>query len=71
MTEQKIEIEGVVTTILPETKFKVELSNQKIIICTLSGKMRQFFIKVMPGDKVKVEISSYDPTKGRIIYRYK
>ena len=71
MSEQKIKVEGVVTTVLPGTKFKVELTNKKEVTCTLCGKMRQFFIKVMPGDKVDVEVSSYDLTKGRITFRYK
>jgi len=71
MSEQKIELEGIVRTVLPGTKFKVELSNQKEVICTLCGKMRQFYIKVMPGDRVTVEVSSYDLTKGRIKFRYK
>jgi len=71
MAEQKIKLEGVVTTVLPGTKFKVSLPNDKEVVCTLCGKMRQFFIKVMPGDKVDVEVSSYDLTKGRITFRYK
>ena len=71
MAEQKIKLEGTVTTVLPGTKFKVELQNKKVVVCTLCGKMRQFFIKVMPGDRVDVEVSSYDLTKGRIMFRYK
>lgn len=71
MSEQKIELEGTVTTVLPGTKFKVALPNQKEVECTLCGKMRQYFIKVMPGDRVKVEVSSYDLTKGRIMFRHK
>jgi len=71
MSEQKIKLEGVVTNVLPQTKFKVKLPNDKEVTCTLCGKMRQFFIKVMPGDKVDVEVSSYDLTKGRIMFRYK
>jgi len=71
MQEQKIRLEGVVKLVLPGTKFKVETPNGKEVICTLSGKMRQFFIKVMPGDKVDIEVSSYDLTKGRILFRHK
>ena len=71
MSEQKIEVDGVVTAILPSTRFKVELPNKRELLCTLCGKMRQFYIKVVTGDKVKVEVSSYDLTKGRIIFRYK
>lgn len=72
MSEQKIILEGAVTTVLPGTKFKVELKeNKKVIICTLCGKMRQFYIKVMPGDRVDVEVSNYDLTKGRIMFRHK
>lgn len=71
MSEQKIEVEGVITSVLPGTKFKVILSNQKEVTCTLCGKMKQFFIKVMPGDKVVVEMSSYDLTQGRIKFRHK
>jgi len=71
MSEQKIDVEGVVIAVLPSTKFRVELPNKKEIICTLCGKMRQYFIKVMHGDKVKVEMSSYDLTNGRITFRYK
>jgi len=71
MSEQKIEVEGVITSVLPGTKFKVILPNKKEVTCTLCGKMKQFFIKVMPGDKVVVEMSSYDLTQGRIKFRHK
>jgi len=71
MSEQKITVSGTILTVLPGTKFKVQLDNGKEVIGSLSGKMRQFFIKVMPGDKVDVEISSYDLTKGRITFRHK
>jgi translation initiation factor IF-1 len=66
-----IEIEGEVTELLPNTKFRVKLPNGHIIIAHISGKMRMHFIKILPGDKVMVEISRYDLTKGRIIYRSK
>ena len=72
MSEQKMKLEGVVNTVLPGTKFKVELKvSKKELLCTLCGKMRQFYIKVMPGDRVDVEVSSYDLTKGRIVFRHK
>ncbi len=66
-----IEVEGIVKETLPNTLFRVELPDKRLILCHLSGKMRINFIKIMPGDKVKVEISPYDQTKGRIIYRFK
>jgi len=65
------EVEGVVKESLPNTLFRVEISNNEIIICHLSGKMRMNFIKILPGDKVRVEMTPYDKTKGRIVYRYK
>lgn len=72
MTHQGvIEMEGVVRETLPNTLFRVELPDKRIILCHLSGKMRINFIKIMAGDKVKVEITPYDQTKGRITYRFK
>lgn len=65
------EIEGVVKESLPNTLFRVELTNSALIICHLSGKMRMNFIKILPGDKVRVEMTPYDKAKGRIVYRYK
>ena len=66
-----IEQEGVVTEALPNAQFRVELENGHEILGLLSGKMRKFFIRILPGDRVKVEMSPYDLTKGRIVYRYK
>ena len=66
-----IEVEGEVTELLPSTKFRVKLSNGHHVIAHISGKMRMHFIKILPGDKVMVEISKYDLTKGRITYRSK
>ena len=66
-----IEVEGEVTEILPQTKFRVKLPNGHMIIAHISGKMRMHFTKILPGDKVLVEISKYDLTKGRITYRSK
>jgi translation initiation factor IF-1 len=67
MAEAKSEV----LELLPNTKFKVKLPNEHIILAHISGKMRMNFIKILPGDKVLVEISKYDLTKGRIIYRSK
>jgi translation initiation factor IF-1 len=69
--KETIEVEGEVTELLPNTKFKVKLPNGHSIIAHISGKMRMHFIKILPGDKVLVEISKYDLTKGRITYRSK
>lgn len=66
-----IEMDGIVKESLPNTLFRVELENGQIILCHLSGKMRMNFIKILPGDKVKVEMTPYDKEKGRIIYRGK
>ena len=71
MAEETIEIEGEVTELLPNTKFKVKLPNGHSVTAHISGKMRMHFIKILPGDKVLVEISRYDLNKGRIIYRSK
>ena len=66
-----IEIEGTVTEALPNAQFKVELPNGKVIRAHISGKLRMNFIKILPGDKVTVEMSPYDLTKGRITWRAK
>jgi|TARA_B100001971_G_scaffold214585_1_gene252822 translation initiation factor IF-1 len=66
-----IEVEGEVLELLPNTKFKVKLPNNHVVLAHISGKMRMHFIKILPGDKVLVEISKYDLSKGRIIYRSK
>jgi translation initiation factor IF-1 len=65
-----IEIDGIVKEVLPNTLFRVEIEGGKLILCHLSGKMRIHFIKILPGDKVKIEMTPYDTEKGRIIYRY-
>lgn len=65
------ETEGKVLESLPNTLFRVELTDGKVIICHLSGKMRMNFIKILPGDRVKVEMTPYDETKGRITFRLK
>ena len=69
--EEKIEAEGKVTEALPGTQFRVELDNGHDILAYLSGKMRKYYIRILLGDRVKVEISPYDLTRGRIVYRYK
>jgi translation initiation factor IF-1 len=69
--EGVIEVEGVVVEALPNTKFRVKLENGHIILAHSSGKMRMHYIKILPGDKVKVELSPYDLNKGRITFRYK
>ncbi len=72
MTKQKtIEQDGEVTAALPNAQFRVRLENGHSILGLLSGKMRMYYIKILPGDKVKVELSPFDLTKGRIVYRYK
>ncbi|MBI2447178.1 MAG: translation initiation factor IF-1 [Candidatus Omnitrophica bacterium] len=67
--EEAIEVEGKVIEPLPNAMFRVELENGHRILAHISGKMRMHFIKILPGDKVKVELSPYDLTKGRITYR--
>ena len=66
-----IEIEGVVVEKLPNAMFKVELENGHIVLAHISGKLRMNFIKILPGDRVTVELSPYDLTRGRITYRFK
>lgn len=66
-----IEVEGVVSECLPNTLFRVKLPNDNVVLCHLSGKMRLNYIRIMPGDTVKIEMTPYDATKGRIIYRVK
>ena len=69
--EEPIKVEGIVLETLPNAMFKVELENKHQVLAHISGKMRMHFIKILPGDKVTVELSPYDLTRGRIIYRYK
>ncbi len=71
MAKDVIETEGVVIEPLPNAMFKVELGNGHQILAHISGKMRMHYIRILPGDKVRVEISPYDLTKGRIVYRTK
>lgn len=69
--EEKIEVEGTVTEALPSTQFHVKLDNGHTVLAYLSGKMRRYYIRILRGDRVRVELSAYDLTRGRIIYRYK
>lgn len=69
--EEKIEVEGTVVEALPNAMFRVDLEKGHRILAHISGKMRMHFIKILAGDKVKVELSPYDLTRGRIVYRYK
>ncbi len=69
--EQPIEVEGTVKEALPNATFKVVLDNGQEVLAHVSGRMRVHFIRIVPGDRVKVEISPYDPTRGRIVYRIK
>lgn len=66
-----IEVEAVVVEALPNTQFKVKLPNDVVIVAHVSGKIRMNYIRILPGDRVTVEISPYDLTRGRITYRYK
>ena len=69
--EDIIELEGTVVEALPNTNFKVELENGHQVLAHISGKLRMHYIKILPGDKVKLELSPYDLTKGRITWRAK
>ena len=69
--EDAIELEGTVTEPLPNAMFRVELENGATVLCSISGKIRMNYIRILPCDKVVVEISPYDLTRGRITYRYK
>jgi translation initiation factor IF-1 len=68
--EEKISLDAEVVEALPDARFKVKLENDQEILAYVSGKMRKFYIRILPGDKVTVELSSYDMTKGRITYRH-
>ncbi|GAB4444775.1 MAG: translation initiation factor IF-1 [Anaerolineae bacterium] len=69
--EDKIEVEGTVVEALPSTQFKVKLDNGHEVLAYLSGKMRKYYIRILLGDRVRVELSPYDLTRGRIIYRHR
>ena len=69
--EEAVQVEGIVAEALPNAMFRVELQNQHKVLAHVSGKMRMNFIRILPGDKVMLELSPYDLTRGRIIYRVK
>jgi translation initiation factor IF-1 len=69
--EDKIEVEGEITEALPSTMFRVQVDGGHSVLATISGKMRKNYIRILPGDKVKVELSPYDLSRGRITYRYR
>ena len=71
MAKEVITVDGVVKELLPNTMFRVELENGHAVLAHISGKMRLHFIRILPGDTVTMEMSPYDLTKGRIIYRKK
>ena len=68
--QENIELDGTITQALSNAMFRVELENGHIVVAHISGKMRKFYIKLLPGDKVKLEMSPYDLSKGRITYRF-
>jgi translation initiation factor IF-1 len=70
-SEEKIEIEGTVVESLPGTMFRVELDNKHVVLAYPSGKMRKYYIRILLGDRVRLELSPYDLERGRITYRYK
>ena len=69
--DSKLEFDGTVKEALPNAMFRVECDNGLKVLATISGRMRQFYIRILPGDRVTVEVSPYDPTKGRVTYRHK
>lgn len=70
-TKEVIEVEGTVLETLPNAMFRVELENGHVVLAHISGKMRMHYIKILPGDRVTLEMTPYDLTKGRITYRHK
>ncbi len=69
--DDKIEVEGEITEALPSTMFRVQVDGGHEVLATISGKMRKHYIRLLPGDRVKVELSPYDLTRGRITYRHR
>jgi translation initiation factor IF-1 len=70
-TEEKLQVEGTIAEALPGTQFRVELDNGHEVLAYLSGKMRKHYIRILLGDRVKLEVSPYDLSRGRIVYRFK
>ncbi len=69
--EEAIKVSGVVTEVLPNTMLRVEMDNGHKVLAYISGKMRRYFIRILKGDKVDIELSPYDLTRGRVVYRHK
>ncbi len=69
--EEKIQVEGVIVEALPATQFRVRLDNGHTVLAYLSGRMRKYYIRILLGDRVRVEMSPYDLTRGRIVYRHR
>ena len=67
--EEKIEVEGNILEALPNAMFRVQIAQGKVVLAHISGKMRMHYIKILPGDRVRIELSPYDLTRGRITYR--
>lgn len=70
MNDEKQEIEGLVKELLPNTMFRVLLNDGRLVLTTLKGKMRKAYVRVFPGDRVRVEMTRYDQERGRIVYKY-
>jgi translation initiation factor IF-1 len=70
-SQQKVVVEGTIVEALPNTQFRVELDSGHEVLAYISGKMRKYYIRILLGDRVRVELSPYDLTRGRIVYRYK
>ena len=70
-SKEKVEVEGTVVKALPNTQFRVELDNGHQVLAYISGKMRKYYIRILLGDRVRLELSPYDLMRGRIVYRYK
>jgi translation initiation factor IF-1 len=70
-SQEKVVVEGTIIEALPNTQFRVELESGHVVLAYISGKMRKYYIRILLGDKVRVELSPYDLTRGRIVYRYK
>ncbi len=70
-SQEKVVVEGTIVEALPNTQFRVELESGHEVLAYISGKMRKYYIRILLGDKVRVELSPYDLTRGRIVYRYK
>ncbi|NLT72688.1 MAG: translation initiation factor IF-1 [Chloroflexi bacterium] len=70
-SQEKVVVEGTIVEALPNTQFRVELESGHEVLAYISGKMRKYYIRILLGDKVRVELSPYDLSRGRIVYRYK